>query len=106
MRPGSIGLAIARLTSLAALSIILLAAPASAAARSGSHASKATATRSPVAPARRPGRAKGAAPAASPVRSAPITTSGHGSSSTTEKLVLGGTLVIAAGLLLRELTDF
>ena len=113
MRSGPIRSALGSLVLVTAaiFPILLLAAPASAARRSTSRATKAIGGHAPrAAPARPPGR-KGqavSAPAApgAPAAPAPAASTGRGGLSSTEKLFIGGAILIAGSLLVREITDF
>ena len=97
------------LVTAALFPILLLAAPASAARRSTSRATKAIGGHAPrAAPARPPGR-KGqavSAHAAPGAPAAPAASTGRGGLSSTEKLFIGGAILIAGSLLVREITDF
>ena len=111
MRSGPIRSALGSLVLVTAalFPILLLAAPASAARRSTSRATKAIGGHAPrAAPARPPGR-KGhavSAPAAPGAPAARAARTGRGGLSSTEKLFIGGAILIAGSLLVREITDF
>jgi hypothetical protein len=111
MRSGPIRSALGSLVLVTAaiFPILLLAAPASAARRSTSRATKAIGGHAPrAAPARPPGR-KGqavSAHAAPGAPAAPAASTGRGGLSSTEKLLIGGAILIAGSLLVREITDF
>ena len=108
MRSGPIRSALGSLVLVTAaiFPILLLAAPASAARRSTSRATKAIGGHAPrAAPARSPGR-KGQAVSAPAAPGAPAASTGRGGLSSTEKLFIGGAILIAGSLLVREITDF
>jgi len=108
MRSGPIRLALGSLTLVTAaiLPILLFAAPASAASLSSLRVTSAIRPLAPrIAPARGAGRKKQAV-TASAAPGVPSTSTSHGRLSSTDKLFIGGAILIAGVLLLREIQDF